>query len=168
VGPRVVHTSRSQVLRERGLTVREKPASAFVFSRRTGPPFFYGGLCPQFPHWLVRAGGKRHDDRIDAVIEPDSQGARDSAAGLPGKHRPARQHRQPIVLGDSLTEGVPHANGETETYPYMTAQQLPGEAGDFLTAAAGRNFRAHNCVSAFVGISWMIFPAVAVLFSKGD
>jgi hypothetical protein len=73
-----------------------------------------------------------------------------------------------LFLGDSLTEGVPRANGETETYPYMTAQQLPGEAGDFLTAAAGRNFRAHNCVSAFVGISWMIFPAGAALFSKGD
>jgi hypothetical protein len=32
-----------------------------------------------------------------------------------------------LFLGDSLTEGVPHANGETETYPYTSAQQLPGD-----------------------------------------
>jgi len=31
-----------------------------------------------------------------------------------------------ILLGDSLTEGVPHLNGETDTYGFMVSQQFPG------------------------------------------
>lgn len=31
-----------------------------------------------------------------------------------------------LFLGDSLTEGVPHFNGETDTYAFQAAQQFPG------------------------------------------
>jgi lysophospholipase L1-like esterase len=31
-----------------------------------------------------------------------------------------------VFLGDSLTEGVPHFNGETDTMPFMVNQQFPG------------------------------------------
>jgi lysophospholipase L1-like esterase len=31
-----------------------------------------------------------------------------------------------VALGDSLTEGVPHLGGESETWPYMVSQNFPG------------------------------------------
>ena len=31
-----------------------------------------------------------------------------------------------VFFGDSLTEGVPHFNGETDTMPFMVNQQFPG------------------------------------------
>lgn len=31
-----------------------------------------------------------------------------------------------VFLGDSLTEGVPHFGGETETYPFQVSQHFPG------------------------------------------
>jgi len=31
-----------------------------------------------------------------------------------------------VFFGDSLTEGVPHFNGEVDTYPFQTAQPFPG------------------------------------------
>jgi hypothetical protein len=31
-----------------------------------------------------------------------------------------------VALGDSLTEGVPHLNEPTDTYPFQLAQQFPG------------------------------------------
>jgi hypothetical protein len=31
-----------------------------------------------------------------------------------------------VFLGDSLTEGVPHFNGETDTMPFMVNEQFPG------------------------------------------
>lgn len=31
-----------------------------------------------------------------------------------------------VFLGDSLTKGVPHLNGEVDTYPFKVSQQFPG------------------------------------------
>ena len=31
-----------------------------------------------------------------------------------------------VFFGASLTEGVPHFNGETDTMPFMVNQQFPG------------------------------------------
>lgn len=40
--------------------------------------------------------------------------------------QPAANTVNLLFLGDSLTEGVPHLNGEADTYPYMVAAAIPG------------------------------------------